>query len=115
MVGSGLLFWFSYPHDSHVVGLARLSRRPSAPSAVQRVHADVAVLPRRHGQRLSCRVGVGDEVAQLLLGNVQALANGRVAHLHHGAQEVEVPRSVGASTQQDEKDEHERIAQNYNS
>lgn len=103
-------FIFSVTH-LNVIQALRLSLLLS--TAIQRVHADVAVLPRRHGQRLSCSVRVGDEVAQLLLGNIHALVDSGIAHLHHGTQEVEVPRSIRSSTKQDEKDEHERIAQNW--
>lgn len=80
----------------HVIQAFRLV--PLLSSAIQRVHADVAVLPRRHSQCLSRGVRVGNELTQLLLGNVHALVDSSVAHLHHGAQEVEVPCGIGSST-----------------
>lgn len=74
---------------SDIINVVPLRRVGLLPAAVQRVHADVVAVPGGHSQGLARRIRVGDELTQLLLGNVHALGHRRVAHLDHGAQEVE--------------------------
>ena len=95
-----------YPHTrrpSDLVIIHRLGALLPA-SAVQGVHADrVAVaIACWHGDGLAGRLIALNELAKLLLTNVNALAPGSIAHLHHGAKQVEDVGDICATRDDDE-------------
>lgn len=66
---------------------------------------------RRHANRLPAGVGRLEEVAQLLLEDLEALRAGCVCHAQDRTPEVEGVGDVGADGREDEEDEVDWVAE----
>lgn len=98
----------------NVINVVLLSRCVGPlPPAIQGVHADVVtVLTRRHANRLSRSLRVGNEVAKLLLGDFDALRHGSVTHREHWAKKVERVCHICTSGNNQDKKAEEWVSQN---
>lgn len=95
------------------------SRRRPLATTIQGIQADIAALATiaiavgggGDPDGLPGRLVVLEEVAQLLLADVDALAPRRAAHLHHRAEQVQVVGDVGGAREDDEEQEEDGVAQ----
>jgi hypothetical protein len=113
VVHSHPLIRYAFPLLDIII-VIRITSRGLFASTVQRVEADGVAVPRRsrgHSDGLSGRFVVLEELSQLLLADLDALAPSGVAHLHHGSKQVEAVGDIGASSNNDEKQEQNRVAQ----